>query len=165
MLPLILWRNKKLRMKKASGKMKVTKLSMSTDRCCGRSHTFWVWWLLSPCCSSSSLASASRKWPSRRWFFTKRVEVQSQAYKPMQTVFRWSIMMHFVSEEKFNLSANYCSHIEEHTNDPVYAEIEKEVAFLEINRYLTQYFRLSLWNVLREGELRDKAVRDLRLRE
>ena len=36
-------------------------------------------------------------------------------------------MMHFVSEEKFNLSANYCSHIEEHTNDPVYAEIEKEV--------------------------------------
>ena len=50
----------------------------------------------------------------------------------------------FVSEEKFNLSANYCSHIEEHTNDPVYAEIEKEVAFLEINRYLTQYFRLSL---------------------
>ena len=36
-------------------------------------------------------------------------------------------MMQFVSEEKFNLSANYCSHIEEHTNDPVYAEIEKEV--------------------------------------
>ena len=39
----------------------------------------------------------------------------------------WMMIMHFVSEEKFNLSANYCSHIEEHTNDQIYAEIEKEV--------------------------------------
>ena len=42
----------------------------------------------------------------------------------------------FVLEEKFNLSANYCSHIEEHTNDTIYAEIEKEVIFLEINQKL-----------------------------
>ena len=33
----------------------------------------------------------------------------------------------FLVEEKFNLSANYCSHIEEHTNDSIYGEIEKEV--------------------------------------
>ena len=42
----------------------------------------------------------------------------------------------YVLEEKFNLSANYCSHIEEHTNDTIYAEIEKEVIFLEINQKL-----------------------------
>ncbi len=41
-----------------------------------------------------------------------------------------------VLEEKFNLSANYCSHIEEHTNDAIYSEIEKEVVFLEINQKL-----------------------------
>ena len=33
----------------------------------------------------------------------------------------------FLVEEKFNLSANYCSHIEGHTNDSIYGEIEKEV--------------------------------------
>ena len=36
----------------------------------------------------------------------------------------------FIAEEKFNLTANYCSHIEEHTEDAIYVEIEKEVFFL-----------------------------------
>ena len=42
----------------------------------------------------------------------------------------------FALEEKFNLSANYCSHIEEHTNDAIYADIEKEVVFVKINQKL-----------------------------
>ena len=36
------------------------------------------------------------------------------------------------AEEKFNLSANYCSHIEEHTDDAIYGDIEKEVFFIQI---------------------------------
>ena len=39
----------------------------------------------------------------------------------------------FYDEEvKFNLSANYCSHIEEHTDDAIYGDIEKEVCFFQI---------------------------------
>ena len=72
--------------------------------------------------------------------------------------------MQFVSEEKFNLSANYCSHIEEHTNDPVYAEIEKEVEFLEMNT--RRSILRSVCSIKYLGfkrELRDKtSVRELR---
>ena len=38
----------------------------------------------------------------------------------------------FIAEEKFNLTANYCSHIEEHTDDAIYGDIEKEVFFIQI---------------------------------
>ena len=34
--------------------------------------------------------------------------------------------MYFV-EEKFNLSVQYCSNIENHTNEDIYGEVEKEV--------------------------------------
>ena len=55
-------------------------------------------------------------------------------------------MMHFVSEEKFNLSANYCSHIEEHTNDPVYAEIEKEVALNSMGKIFAELLTKKMHN-------------------
>ena len=59
------------------------------------------------------------------------------------------------------MSANYCSHIEEHTNDLVYADIEKEVEYLETNT--RQYFMIRLfYKICLERELRDKAVRELR---
>ena len=54
------------------------------------------------------------------------------------------VNLKFVLEEKFNLSANYCSHIEEHTNDAIYSEIEKEVVFLVINQKLPFAVRSSI---------------------
>lgn len=127
---------------KATLTSKVTKLTKNTAPCWARFFTCWVWWLSSPCCFSSSLASALKVWQSLRWFFTKRVEVGF-----------WSCshnlwILKIVLEEKFNLSANYCSHIEEHTNDDIYAEIEKEVVFIEINQKLPFAVRSSISAIL-----------------
>ena len=33
----------------------------------------------------------------------------------------------YIVEEKFNLSVEYCSNIENHTNEDIYGEVEKEV--------------------------------------
>ena len=48
------------------------------------------------------------------------------------------------------MTANYCSHIEEHTDDAIYSEIEKEVVFkfaflgkfLEYDRIVTEILLL-----------------------
>ena len=32
-----------------------------------------------------------------------------------------------ILEEKFNLTADFCNHIESHTNSSVYSDVEKEV--------------------------------------
>ena len=32
-----------------------------------------------------------------------------------------------LSEEKYNLSADFCLNIEDHTDDPIYTDIEEEV--------------------------------------
>ena len=46
-----------------------------------------------------------------------------------------------IAEEKFNLSANYCSHIEEHTDDAIYGDIEKEVFFYSNLRFLNLHVK------------------------
>ena len=38
-----------------------------------------------------------------------------------------------ILEDKFNLTAEYCSHIEEHVNDSIYTEVEREVNLDNIN--------------------------------
>lgn len=32
-------------------------------------------------------------------------------------------------EEKYNLTKEYCANIEDHTDDPIYEDIEKEVEY------------------------------------
>ena len=37
-------------------------------------------------------------------------------------------------EEKYNLTKGYCANIEDHTDDPIYEDIEKEVEILFVIR-------------------------------
>ena len=48
-------------------------------------------------------------------------------YRACQLVEEWWITL----EEKFNLSAEYCSNIEQHTEDQVYTQVEAEVNLTE----------------------------------
>ena len=51
----------------------------------------------------------------------------------------WLLFLVFI-EEKFNLSAEFCSNIEQHTQDPIYGDVEKEVNIN--NRYTFKlYYR------------------------
>ena len=45
-----------------------------------------------------------------------------------------------ILEDKFNLTAEYCSHIEEHVNDSIYTEVEREVNLDNLNIKGTDFF-------------------------
>ena len=58
--------------------------------------------------------------------------------------------MYFV-EEKFNLSVEYCSNIENHTNEDIYGEVEKEVKTIHSSNLKldSKYFQVvSFRNVI-----------------
>ena len=47
-----------------------------------------------------------------------------------------------ILEDKFNLTAEYCSHIEEHVNDSIYTEVEREVNLDNLNIKGTDFFHV-----------------------
>ena len=40
-----------------------------------------------------------------------------------------SLMIGILLEERYNLTASFCSNIEQHTEDPIYADVEKEARY------------------------------------
>ena len=52
-------------------------------------------------------------------------------------------------EEKFNLTVEFCSNIEEHTNESIYSEVEEEVKTMNIYLYslhIRVYFKMVDFN-------------------